>query len=89
MVDDDYYVEEVQTTNLPEVRTAYVVVNRTETGYGDSFETSEIDYSDGDWLYYDSPEEAAAKARTLALQDWRDALWVPEDVAPHDQSAWA
>jgi hypothetical protein len=66
------YVERVETTNLPEVRVAYVVgcVDHTfrVDFHGDALD-DEFDYSGGSPLYYDSEADALAVAETIARRD--------------------
>ncbi len=67
-----FYVERTQTTNQPEVRTAFVVkcVDHTfKVGPDGEAEDDEFDYEGGSALYYDTAQEALKVAERLARSD--------------------
>jgi hypothetical protein len=76
-VDISYYVEEVETDNLPEVRTAYVVSGQTHYWKaeidGEPY-AEEYDYFDPSVMYYDTYDQAAEVCRRHAWQDETDKL---------------
>lgn len=71
-----YYVEPCRTTNLPEVRDAFIVQCRVEYWRDKQHRENggDIEYTEGSVLYYDTLEEAQKECDRLGALDESDAF---------------